>query len=116
MKCRGTCQAVFREKVIDARKDGHSLPVEPSFKILHSGKLRTVEASLYLRTRSVHMGLPTDTLRPVLNLGEWMEFDMKFTEKAIYCTGLSHETDTVHSLVRALRPQESLSGFADFQL
>ena len=109
-------QKKLLEKVIDARKDGHSLPDEPSFKILHSGKIRNVEASLYLRTRSVHMGLPTDTLRPVLNLGEWMEFDMKFTEKAIYCTGLSHETDTVHSLVRALRPQESLSGFAGERL
>ena len=105
-------QKKLLEKVIDARKDGQALPDDPTFDTLHSGKLRNVEATLYLRTRSVRMGQPADSLRPVLNLGEWMEFNMKFGEEAIYCTGFSHETDTVHSLVRALRPQKSLSGFA----
>lgn len=100
------------ERVIDARKDDRALPDDLSFQSLYDERNRPVEATLYLRTRSVQMGASTDSLRPVLNLGEWMEFDMKFTERAVYCTGLSHETDTVHSLVRALRPQKSLSGFA----
>ena len=100
------------EKVIDTRKDGHALPDTPAFKAMHSGKLRDVEGTLYVRTRSVAMGQPSDSIRPVLDLGDWMEFDMKFTEKAIYCTGLAHETDTARSLVRALRPQKNLSGFA----
>lgn len=104
------------ERVIDAHKKGEVLPDDPSFKSFYNGKDRNVEATLYLRTRSVRMGQSTDSLCRVLNLSEWMEFNLKFTEKAIYCTGLSHETDTVHSLLRALRPQKNLSGFAGERL
>ena len=78
------------ERVIDAHKKGEALPDDPSFKSFYNGKDRNVEATLYLRTRSVRMGQSTDSLCRVLNLSEWMEFNLKFTEKAIYCTLNGH--------------------------
>lgn len=105
-------QKKLLEQVIDTRHNKHGgLPDNPSFQTLHNEKIRNVEASLYLRARSIRMGLSNDTLRPTLDMGEWIKFDMKFTKDAIYCTGISQETDTTPNLIQTLRVQKKLYGF-----
>lgn len=99
------------ERVIDARHDACALTDDDSFSTLHTNKLRDVEATLYVRARSLPMGQPSDTLHPVVNLSEWMEFDLKFTEQAIYAAGINHDRTGAPSLANALRPQQPVDGF-----
>lgn len=99
------------ERAIDAKSDACALTDDSTFKALRKNKLRDVEATLYVRTGSVAMGQPSDTLRPVLNLSEWIEFDLKFTRQAIYAAGINHDKAGTSSLVNALHTQTCVSGF-----
>ena len=52
------------------------------------------------------MGKPTDGIRSQTQLGSWAEFDMKFNEDAIYCSGISHGSDSTQTFINALRVQQ----------
>ena len=62
----------------------------PSFRTMYAGKQSNVAATVYVRMKGVDMGKPTDGIRSQTQLGSWAEFDMKFNEDAIYCSGISH--------------------------
>lgn len=100
------------EQVIDARRGKKSLMQLQSFRMVHAGKHDNVAATVYLRMKEVGMGKPTDGIRSQTHLGSWVEFDMKFSEDAVYCSGLSHETDSVQTFVNALRKQNPVDGFS----
>ena len=72
------------EQVIDARLSKKSLIDMPSFKLMHAGKNTNVEATVYVRIKSVDMGKNTDGIRSQTYLGSWAEFDLKLNETAIY--------------------------------
>lgn len=99
------------ERAIDAQSDACALTDDSAFKTLRKNKLRDVEATLYVRTGSIAMGQPSDTLHPVLNLSEWIEFDLKFTGQAIYAAGINHDKAGASSLVNTLHTQACVSGF-----
>ena len=44
--------------------------------------------------------------------GSWAEFDLKLNENAIYCSGISHGSDTTHTFINALRRQQPVEGFS----
>lgn len=99
------------EKVIDARLTKKSLIDMPSFRQMHAGKNANVEATVYVRIKSVEMGKNTDGIRSQTYLGSWAEFDMKLNENAIYCSGISHGSDSTHTFINALRRQQAVEGF-----
>lgn len=99
------------EHVIDARRSKESLMDNPAFRTMHTGKHENVAATIYVRMKDVDMGKPTDGIRSRSRLGSWAEFDMKFNEDAIYCSGISHGTDSTHTFINALRGQEPIEGF-----
>ncbi|MCD8091417.1 MAG: DUF3352 domain-containing protein [Bacteroides sp.] len=99
------------EQVIDARRDKKSLMNLPSFCAMHAGKHSNVAATVYVRMKAVDMGKPTDGIRSQTRLGSWAEFDMKFNEDAIYCSGISHGTDSTQTFINALREQRPVEGF-----
>lgn len=74
------------EQVIDARISKNSLIELPSFKLMHAGKNANVQATVYVRIKSVDMGKNTDGIRSQIYLGSWAEFDLKLNEDAIYCS------------------------------
>lgn len=106
------------EQVIDARLSEKSLMDMPSFKLMHAGKNTNVEATVYVRLESVEMGKDTDGIRSQIYLANWAEFDIKLSENAIYCSGISHtsETDTTRTFINALRRQQPLEGFSGERL
>ena len=99
------------EQVIDARISRNSLLEVPSFKLMHAGKNANVQATIYTRLKSVEMGKDTDGIRSRTYLGSWVEFDLKLDEDAIYCSGISHGSDTTHTFIDALRRQQPIEGF-----
>lgn len=99
------------EQVIDASRNKKSLMNLASFRTIHAGKHKNVAATLYVRMKEVNMGKPTDGMRSQTRLGSWTEFDMKFNENAIYCSGISHGADSTHTFINALRVQEPVEGF-----
>lgn len=99
------------EQVIDARLDKTSLIDMPSFKVMHAGKNANVEATVYVRIKSVDMGKNTDGIRSQSYLGSWAEFDLKLNEDAIYCSGISHGSDTTLTFINVLRQQQPIEGF-----
>lgn len=109
-------QKKMLEQVIDARKEKSSLKHNTSFKELYEGKQRNVEAMLYLQMKSVPMGNKTDSLRWSLNLGEWVEFDLKLTDNVIYCSGMSRQNNTSGSLVNAVCQQQNVSMIVETDL
>ena len=88
----------------------------PSFKLMHAGKNTNVEATMYVRIKSVDMGKNTDGIRSQTYLGSWAEFDLKLNETAIYCSGISHGSDTTRTFINALRHQQPVEGFPGEQL
>lgn len=104
------------EQVIDARLSKKSLIDMPSFKLMHAGKNTNVEATVYVRIKSVDMGKNTDGIRSQTYLGSWAEFDLKLNETAIYCSGISHGSDTTRTFINALRRQQPVEGFPGEQL
>lgn len=100
------------EQVIDALREKRSLMQQSSFHGLTSNSQRRMAAALYVRVRSVEMGKPTDGLHPQASVGNWLEFDMKFDENKIYCSGIGCGNDSARTFVNALRCQHPLEGFA----
>lgn len=100
------------EQVIDAGRRKNSLMEMPSFCAIHAGKHSNMAAMVYVRMKSVDMGKATDDIRSQTRLGSWVEFDMKFNEGAIYCSGVSHGTDSTHTFINALRVQKPIEGFS----
>ena len=68
-----------------------------SFRTMYAGKRNNVAATVYVRMKEVDMGKDTDGIRSQTRLGSWAEFDMKFSEEAIYCSGISHGVDTTRN-------------------
>lgn len=99
------------EQVIDARRSKKSLMNIPSFREMHAGKNTDVAATVYVRMKAVDMGKKTDGIRSQTRLGSWAEFDIKFNEDAIYCSGISHGTDSTQTFINALRLQKPIEGF-----
>lgn len=99
------------EQVIDARCSKKSLMYNPAFRTIHAGKHDNVAATVYVRMKGVDMGKPTDGIRSQVRLGSWAEFDMKFDENAIYCSGVSRGADSTHTFINALRVQQPVNGF-----
>lgn len=81
------------EQVIDACRSRKSLMDMASFRAMYAGKRNNVAATVYVRMKEVGMGKNTDGIRPQTHLGSWAEFDMKFNEEAVYCSGISHGAD-----------------------
>ena len=104
------------EDVIDAYRKKESLMQLPSFRAMQAGKHNNVAATIYVRMKSVDMGKPTDGIRSQSRLGSWAEFDMKFNEDAIYCSGISHGVDTTQTFINALRKQKPVEGFSGISL
>ena len=100
------------EHVIDARRSKKSLMNLPSFRTMYAGKQSNVAATVYVRMKGVDMGKPTDGIRSQTQLGSWAEFDMKFNEDAIYCSGISHGSDSTQTFINALRRQEPIRRFS----
>lgn len=99
------------EQVIDARRSKKSLMDVPAFRTMHAGKHNSVAATIYVRMKAVDMGKNTDDMYSQTRLGSWAEFDMKFNEDAIYCSGISHGTDSTQTFINALRKQKPIEGF-----
>lgn len=104
------------EQVIDARRSGQSLMDTQSFRTMYAGKRTNVAATVYVRMKEVDMGKDTDGIRPQTRLGSWAEFDMKFNEDAIYCSGISHGADSTRTFINALRRQKPIKGFSGERL
>ena len=80
---------------------------------MYAGKRSNVAATVYVRMKGVDMGKPTDGIRSQTQLGSWAEFDMKFNEDAIYCSGISHGSDSTQTFINALRVQQPVEdGFS----
>lgn len=104
------------EQVIDARRSRQSLMDAPSFRAMYAGKRNNVAATVYVRIKEVGMGKDTDGIRSQTRLGSWAEFDMKFNGDAIYCSGISHGTDSTRTFINALRRQKPIEGFSGERL
>lgn len=104
------------EHVIDAYRKKKSLMQLPSFRAMQAGDHNNVAATVYVRMKAVDMGKPTDGIRSQSHLGSWAEFDLKFNENAIYCSGVSHGADTTQTFINALRLQKPIEGFSGAEL
>lgn len=82
------------EDVIDARKSGKSLTIDPVFT---RGKKGSSMARLYARLEGV--------------IG-WTEFDLKLKGDFIYLSGVSHNVDTCSTFINVLCKQDSVEGFS----
>lgn len=100
------------ERVIDALSDKKSLLEQEAFRAIYDGSRKHVSATVYVRMRDVEMGKESDTINSQARLGNWVEFDLKLDERAIYCSGITHDTDTTQNFFNALRKQEPISVFA----
>ncbi len=100
------------EQVIDVRQSKKSLLKLPAFKAMHEKKHTNVTATAYVRMKAVDMGKSTDEDRTRMRLGNWVEFDMKFNENAVYCSGISHDTDSIQNFINVLQTQEPIEGFS----
>lgn len=104
------------EDVIDALRDKKSLMNLPLFRAMRADKRRHEAAMVYARMNAVDMGRPTDSIHAQAHLGSWVEFDLKFNENAVYCSGMIHEVDSTYCLMNALRAQKPIEGFPDAYL
>lgn len=104
------------EEVINARLSKKSLLHDPSFKAIHAGKKGTVAATLYTRANSLEMGDVTDGIRSNIQMGGWMESDMKLNGGVIYFSGISHDTDTCLTFMNMLRKQQPAEEFPGYML
>ncbi len=104
------------EQVIDARCSKRSLMDMLSFRTMYAGKRTNVAATVYVRMKEVNMGKKTDGIRSHAHLGSWAEFDMKFNEEAVYCSGISHGADTTRTFINALRRQNPIKDFSGERL
>lgn len=98
------------EQVIETTLEDTSLMAQPAFQEIYDTEHHHA-ASLYVRMKSVGMGKEPDDSRSMSRLGSWVRFDMKMGEQAIYCSGISHTTDSLPSFVNALSRQQPVSDF-----
>lgn len=96
------------EQVVDARKQKSSLLQLASFRAMQAGKHHNVAATLYVRMKSVDLGRSEEIVPVQTQVGGWTEYDMKFSEEAIYCSGVSHDADTTQTFSNVLRHQQAL--------
>ncbi len=99
------------EQVIDALHHKTSLMDIPTFRTMHEGRRAHAMATVYVRMKSVDMGKGNEEGLQQTEIGSWAEFDMKFNENAIYCSGISYGTDTTQTFINALRRQEPVGDF-----
>lgn len=77
----------------------------PSFRTMYAGKRNNVAATVYVRMKK-WIWARIRMVFVLRRLGSWAEFDMKFSEEAIYCSGISHGVDTTRTFINALRKQK----------
>lgn len=99
------------EQVIDARQDKRSLLELASFKQMYTGKHSNVAATVYVRTNAIRLGTDDGRTHALMRFGSWAEFDMLFDNQAIYCSGISYDSDTTQTFTDILRNQQPLTGF-----
>lgn len=104
------------EQVVEAYHSKKSLMTLPSFQEMYEGKHTHSSATVYLRMKSIDMGRDADSTRVSASLGCWAEFDLKFNENAIYCTGMSHGTDSTQTFIHALQQQKPIDEFPGSRL
>lgn len=100
------------EKVIDTRSSKLSLGNLSSFKQVHKHQNTNVEARIYVRMKAVEMGKKSTNLLSKARLGSWSEFDLKLNHNAIYCSGISYDSDSTHTFANLLRHQKPIEGFS----
>ena len=102
------------EQVIDAEKEGSSLLKRSNyFRTLHDRRQVRSGATLFVRMKRVSMGSTEDTLQTSVQLGTWVEFELKLAERAIYGAGISKlaEADSIRSFAKMLKAQQPIEGF-----
>lgn len=100
------------EQVIEARKGKKSLHDIPAFRNMTRTKRSNVSATVYLRMKKVDMGKnENEQERIQTTVGNWAEFDLKWKDEAIYCSGISYGNDSVRNFINAMRKQEPIEGF-----
>ena len=99
------------EQVIDTYRSRKSLLMQPAFRHLYHGSHAHASATVYLRMKSVDMGKAADSTQMVAPLGCWAEFDLKFGERVVYCTGMTQGSDSAFTFINAMRRQEPVEGF-----
>ncbi|MDO4163030.1 MAG: DUF3352 domain-containing protein [Bacteroides sp.] len=104
------------EQVIDAYRSDRSLMQLPSFRAMHTEKRTNVSATVYVRMKSVDMGKGSDSLQTTALLGNWAEFDLKLSGEGIYCSGISHEADSMLTFINILGKQRPVEEFPGKQL
>ena len=95
------------EQVIDAYQNRCSLQDDATFTAIHGIK-RAHSTTLYLRMEDVMFGALPSKQNCSMNLGEWMELDLKIGSDAIYCSGVIHESDTLHPFIQAISAQQAI--------
>lgn len=100
------------EQVIDAQYSKKALIDLLSFRrIMRKGKVANVEAMIYVRMGAVDKGKELENIRLRSYWGDWTEFELKLNERAIYCSGISTDVDTVTAFSNVLRNQQPIEGF-----
>ncbi|MCD8292643.1 MAG: DUF3352 domain-containing protein [Prevotellaceae bacterium] len=99
------------EQVVDTRREKTSLMDLPSFRTMYGQKRGTSEATVYVRMKAVDMGRGELEAPRQTRVGSWAEFDMKFNEDAIYCSGVSYGADTTRTFINAMHRQEPIREF-----
>ncbi len=104
------------EEVIDAHRSKISLADSPSFSRIHFKQSSNVEARVYVRMKAVEMGKQSPDILHRARLGSWGEFDLKFNDNAIYCSGVTRDSDSTETFVGVLAKQQAVEGFGGEQL
>ena len=105
------------EAVVDAHRTHQSLMQWPNFQSMHPVRELGSQATVFVRMKSVDMGQePAEEEgahrhRRLPPVGSWAEFSLRLSGEGIYCSGLSHELDTVHTFIGMLSQQEPLVDF-----
>lgn len=95
------------EQVIDAYQNKSSLQDDTAFTSIHGIK-HAHSTTLYLRMKDVAFGSLSSKQDCSMNLGEWMELDLKIGSDAIYCSGVIHEPDSLHPFIQAISAQQAI--------
>ncbi len=100
------------EKVIETRRSQLSLANLSSFRRIHYKQNFNVEAKVYVRMKAVEMGKQSADILHRAKLGSWGEFDLKFNDNAIYCSGITRDSDSTETFVGVLAKQQAVEGFS----
>ncbi len=97
------------EQVIDAMRKKKSLHHLESFRNLQGEHHNHAVATIYLRMKQVEMGKAQDSLTTKAPVGGWTAYDLKLEEEAIYCSGITRDTDNENTFVHMLKQQQPMS-------